>query len=60
MLQDPNAEGVESEQQMNWLLAHGCHLGQGDYFSVPVSSNDIHAVVRSIEQRLAVDAPGIH
>ena len=39
---------------------HGCHLGQGDYFSPPVSSNDINAVVRSIEQRLEVDAPGIH
>jgi diguanylate cyclase (GGDEF)-like protein len=54
------AEGVETEQQMNWLLAHGCHLGQGYYFSPPVSSDDIHAVIRGIELRLAVGAPGLH
>ncbi|WP_374199491.1 EAL domain-containing protein [Massilia sp. Bi118] len=23
------AEGVETREQMNWLLAHGCHIGQG-------------------------------
>jgi diguanylate cyclase (GGDEF)-like protein len=54
------AEGVETEQQMNWLLAHGCHLGQGYYFSPPVPSDDIHAVIRGIELRLAVGAPGLH
>ena len=54
------AEGVESEQQMNWLLAHGCHLGQGYYFSAPVSSDDIHAVISGIELRLAQGAPGLH
>jgi EAL domain-containing protein (putative c-di-GMP-specific phosphodiesterase class I) len=54
------AEGVESEQQMNWLLAHGCHLGQGYYFSPPVSSANIHEVIRGIETRLAVGASGLH
>ena len=47
------AEGVETEQQMDWLLAHGCHLGQGFFFSPPVASDDIHAVIRGIELRLA-------
>jgi diguanylate cyclase (GGDEF)-like protein len=54
------AEGVETEQQMNWLLAHGCHLGQGFFFSPPVASDDIHAVIRGIELRLATAPPGIH
>lgn len=54
------AEGVETEQQMDWLLAHGCHLGQGFFFSAPVSSDDIHAVIRGIELRLANSPPGIH
>ena len=54
------AEGVETEQQMNWLLAHGCHLGQGYYFSPPVPSDEIHEVIRNIELRLAVGAAGLH
>jgi diguanylate cyclase (GGDEF)-like protein len=54
------AEGVETEQQMDWLLAHGCHLGQGFFFSAPVASDDIHAVIRGIELRLANAPPGIH
>jgi EAL domain-containing protein (putative c-di-GMP-specific phosphodiesterase class I) len=54
------AEGVESEQQMNWLLAHGCHLGQGYFFSPPVASDDIHDVIERIESRLAVSAGPLH
>jgi predicted signal transduction protein with EAL and GGDEF domain len=52
------AEGVETEQQMNWLLAHGCHVGQGYYFSPPVPSDEIHEVIRRIELRLAGDPAG--
>ncbi len=54
------AEGVETEQQMEWLMEHGCHLGQGFFFSPPVSGDDIHAVIRGIEQRLASAPPGVH
>ena len=54
------AEGVESEQQMNWLLAHGCHLGQGYFFSPPVGSDAIHEVIERIESRLAGGNPGLH
>ena len=53
------AEGVESEQQMNWLLAHGCHLGQGYFFSPPVGSEAIHGVIAGIESRLA-DGTTLH
>ena len=31
------AEGVETEQQVDWLRAHGCPVGQGYLFSRPVS-----------------------
>ena len=47
------AEGVETREQMNWLLAHGCHIGQGYYFSPPVPSDDVMQVVERIELRLA-------
>jgi EAL domain-containing protein (putative c-di-GMP-specific phosphodiesterase class I) len=54
------AEGVETEQQMDWLMEHGCHLGQGFFFSPPVSGDDVHAVIRNIELRLASAPTGIH
>ncbi|MFC5550024.1 EAL domain-containing protein [Massilia aerilata] len=47
------AEGVETREQMNWLLAHGCHIGQGYYFSPPVPPEDVHQVIERIELRLA-------
>jgi EAL domain-containing protein (putative c-di-GMP-specific phosphodiesterase class I) len=30
------AEGVETEEEFDWLLAHGVHLFQGYYFSPPL------------------------
>lgn len=47
------AEGVETREQMNWLLAHGCHVGQGYFFSPPVPPGDVHQVIERIEVRLA-------
>jgi diguanylate cyclase (GGDEF)-like protein len=47
------AEGVESRDQVNWLLAHGCHIGQGYYFSPPVPFEDVQQVIERIEVRLA-------
>lgn len=46
------AEGVETEAQMNWLLAHGCHIGQGYFFSPAVLAEDVHRVLDRIELRL--------
>lgn len=34
------AEGVETKEQLNFLLAHDCYLFQGYYFSKPVEFND--------------------
>lgn len=47
------AEGVETREQMNWLLAHGCHIGQGYFFSPPVPPEDVHQVIERIEVRLS-------
>jgi diguanylate cyclase (GGDEF)-like protein len=47
------AEGVETKEQMNWLLAHGCHIGQGYFFSPPVPPEDVQQVIERIEVRLA-------
>lgn len=47
------AEGVETKEQMSWLLAHGCHIGQGYFFSPPVPSADVRQVIERIEIRLA-------
>jgi EAL domain-containing protein (putative c-di-GMP-specific phosphodiesterase class I) len=37
---------------MNWLLAHGCHIGQGYFFSPPVPPEAVHQVIERIEVRL--------
>ena len=50
------AEGVETVEQMRWLLQHGCHIGQGYYFSPPVAADKVHETIRGIELRLAQQA----
>ena len=47
------AEGVETREQMNWLLAHGCHIGQGYFFSPPVPPEDVQQVIERLEIRLS-------
>ncbi|MCL1146081.1 EAL domain-containing protein [Shewanella marinintestina] len=34
------AEGIENEQQLAWLQDRGCQIGQGFYFSEPLSAGD--------------------
>ena len=41
---EPLAEGIETEEQRRFLLAHGCDLGQGFYFSRPVPADQIPAL----------------
>ena len=45
------AEGVETLEQMRWLIDHACPIGQGYYFSPPVSADTIHDVIERIEGR---------
>lgn len=47
------AEGVETREQMDWLVAHGCQIGQGYFFSPPVVPGDVYRVVRQLESSFA-------
>ena len=42
-----NAEGVESQQQLAFLKAHGCDEIQGDYFCRPVPPEELGELLRS-------------
>jgi diguanylate cyclase (GGDEF)-like protein/PAS domain S-box-containing protein len=44
---EPLAEGIETEEQRSFLLAHGCELGQGFHFSRPVPAGEIEALYRA-------------
>jgi diguanylate cyclase (GGDEF)-like protein/PAS domain S-box-containing protein len=48
----PLAEGIETEAEWRFLLKHGCHLGQGYFFSRPVPAEDILASYRRSGFRL--------
>lgn len=43
------AEGIETQQQRNYLQKRGCHEGQGYYFSVPVSAEKITELLQQTE-----------
>jgi len=40
------AEGVETAEQLRWLLHQDCHLVQGFFFSRPLSSEDLENLIR--------------
>lgn len=45
------AEGVETQEQLEWLAAHGCDQIQGFLFSKAVPAKDLACVVREAEQK---------
>jgi diguanylate cyclase (GGDEF)-like protein/PAS domain S-box-containing protein len=47
------AEGIETEAQLEWLVAHGCGLGQGYLFSRPLAPADFDALIAGGERRAA-------
>ncbi len=42
------AEGVESANQIDFLLQKGCHIGQGYYFSEPLNGDGIANLISSL------------
>jgi diguanylate cyclase (GGDEF)-like protein len=44
---DPLAEGIETEEQRDFFLAHGCELGQGFHFSRPVKPAELETLYRA-------------
>ncbi|MEM7281588.1 MAG: EAL domain-containing protein [Pseudomonadota bacterium] len=41
------AEGVETERQLEFLLSHGCRIGQGKLLSMPVRSSKIKGMLET-------------
>ena len=48
---DTVAEGVETPEQMDWLIEHGVSFGQGFLFSKPLSIGDFLEFVRANHRR---------
>ncbi len=42
------AEGVSTQQQLDWLRDEGCHQGQGYFFSKPVAGSDVPALIERL------------
>ncbi|NLD01217.1 MAG: EAL domain-containing protein [Gammaproteobacteria bacterium] len=47
------AEGVETQQQLDWLLDNGCKAFQGYFFSHPLPINEVDAKLLADEQAAA-------
>jgi diguanylate cyclase (GGDEF)-like protein len=43
---DVVAEGIETQGQVNFLLEHDCHLGQGYFYSPPVTADAVVSFYR--------------
>lgn len=39
------AEGIEDAETADWLREHGCHVGQGYFFSLPLSGAELLALL---------------
>jgi EAL domain-containing protein (putative c-di-GMP-specific phosphodiesterase class I) len=53
------AEGVEAQQALQWLKAHGCEQAQGFLISKPMPAEEFCAWVRRYEQEAAERLPGL-
>ena len=49
---DVIAEGVETQDQLDFLLAKGCRLFQGYYFSHPLSEDDFEKLIREPHNKI--------
>ncbi len=49
------AEGIEHPEQLAFLVQHGCHMGQGYYFSRPLPSADIDEALEDARDRIRTD-----
>jgi len=51
------AEGVESADQIDFLLHKGCHIGQGYYFSEPLTPTGIDSLIARLSTQSNESAP---
>lgn len=49
------AEGVESEEQLDYLRAHGCEMGQGYWYARPMPFEQLVAFLRRRREAACVD-----
>ena len=54
------AEGVETRQQLAFLIAHNCPEGQGDYFSRPVAADELAVLLSRRFPVVQASAPVSH
>ncbi len=43
------AEGIETATTADWLREHGCHIGQGYYFSTPLTADKVRAILKKCD-----------
>jgi diguanylate cyclase (GGDEF)-like protein len=43
------AEGIENAGTADWLRRHGCHIGQGYYFSPPLASDKLVEILKKCQ-----------
>jgi EAL domain-containing protein (putative c-di-GMP-specific phosphodiesterase class I) len=54
------AEGVETQEQLNFLKAEECNQVQGFYFSKPVPSTELENILRNPEELRAEAKKHLH
>jgi diguanylate cyclase (GGDEF)-like protein len=47
------AEGVETEEELDWLRAHGCDVGQGYRIAKPLMAAELPAYAKNIDLRVS-------
>jgi diguanylate cyclase (GGDEF)-like protein len=47
------AEGVETEEELDWLRAHGCDVGQGYRIARPLMAAELPAYAKNIDLRVS-------
>jgi EAL domain-containing protein (putative c-di-GMP-specific phosphodiesterase class I) len=47
------AEGVETEEELDWLRAHGCDVAQGYRIARPMMADELPGYTKNIEPRAA-------
>ena len=47
------AEGVETKEQEGFIMKNGCDVGQGYYFSKPITSSEIESLIKMKQLAMA-------
>jgi diguanylate cyclase (GGDEF)-like protein len=45
------AEGIETKEQLEFLISHGCPHGQGYYFSKPLPADNVEAFINKNQEK---------